>query len=217
LSVTAGALRVIPDGSSAATSVLSSVSVTGGQFDLTNNKLIVNGSSLATVSNLVKLGRNSGSWNGIGIVTSQSDAIGASSFTTLGVAMASDIAKITFGGQSVNGGDVLVMYTYAGDADLSGRITGDDYFRIDQDFTSSLSGYSNGDFNYDNKINADDYFIIDRNYSRQGLPFSAAPALAQVTAVPEPASIGVILVGIGVIGSRQRTRSRKCRTSTSDS
>ena len=63
----------------------------------------------------------------------------------------------------------MVMYTYAGDANLTGKITGDDYFQIDQGFAShgSLTGYFNGDFNYDGKINADDYFLIDRNYSAQ--------------------------------------------------
>jgi len=98
------------------------------------------------------------------------------------------------------------MYTYDGDADLTGNINGDDYFRIDQGYATRnnptpLLGYENGDFNFDGKIDADDYFIIDRNYSRQGMAFSSGAALGGITAdfgelsraVPEPA--GLVLLG----------------------
>jgi len=64
--------------------------------------------------------------------------------------------------------DVLAMYTYAGDANLDGKINVDDYGRID--FFSALggSGWYNGDFNLDGKVNVDDYGIIDFNVGIQG-------------------------------------------------
>src|SRR6185437_17131797 len=100
--------------------------------------------------------------------------------------------KSTFGGLSVGAADVLVMYTYAGDADLNGLINGDDYFHIDSGYSAHETGYMNGDFNYDGRIDADDYFIIDRNYSEQGAAFTASsPLINGVAAVPEPASIGL--------------------------
>ena len=58
------------------------------------------------------------------------------------------------------------MYTYAGDANLDGKVNGDDYFQIDCSFTSPARlTASTGDFNYDGKINGDDYFLIDRSHS----------------------------------------------------
>ena len=118
---------------------------------------------------MIAAGRNGGAWNGSGIVTSETKAQGANGLTTIAVANAGDIGKSMLGAEAVSPGDVLAMYTYAGDANLSGNIDGDDYFRIDAGFmTPGASGYENGDFNYDGKINADDYFIIDKNYGRQG-------------------------------------------------
>ncbi len=163
---------------------------------------------------MIKSGRNGGTWDGSGIVTSQTQASTASGLTTLAVAMAGDIGKTSLGDVSVSPADVLVMYTYAGDADLNGGINGDDYFRIDQGYATRnnatpLLGYENGDFNYDGRIDADDYFIIDRNYARQGSAFGAGEPLTLdgVSAVPEPACLG--LTGLLLTAFPRRRRQRK--------
>jgi hypothetical protein len=168
---------------------------------------------------MVDSGRGaSGQWDGNGIVTSQSAAIGSVALTTLAVMAASD-AKLTnssqFGGQSMNPADVLVGYTYTGDANLSGFIDGDDYFRIDRNFNKSGSvfGYANGDFNYDGAINADDYFIIDANIGLQGAPFpqgdvASGATVAGAQAVPEPA--GAIVLAGALAGLVRRRRHIRC-------
>jgi hypothetical protein len=48
------------------------------------------------------------------------------------------------------------MYTYGGDANLDGKITVDDYGRIDFNVGLGTAGWYNGDFNYDGKITVDD-------------------------------------------------------------
>ncbi len=61
------------------------------------------------------------------------------------------ITKTTFGGVAVLPADVLVMYTYAGDANLDGRINADDYFQIDSNYGKDPPGTvssAKGDFNY---------------------------------------------------------------------
>jgi hypothetical protein len=63
------------------------------------------------------------------------------------------------------------MYTYGGDANLDGKITVDDYGRIDFNVGLGTAGWFNGDFNYDDKITVDDYGIIDFNVGIQGAPF----------------------------------------------
>jgi subtilisin-like proprotein convertase family protein len=137
------------------------------RVDLANNRLIVragtvgswNGSAYTGITGLVRSGRNGGSWNGPGIITSAASG----NLTTLGV------AEI--------GGDVVVKYTYGGDANLDGKINVDDYGHIDSSVVlPGVRGWFNGDFNYDGKINVDDYGIIDSNVPIQGPPLGTAPA-----------------------------------------
>ena len=60
-------------------------------------------------------------------------------------------------------------------------------------------------FNYDGQINGDDYFLIDNAYAGQGTPFSSgAAAMSGVSAVPEPALLG--LLPAALLLRRRRTR-----------
>jgi hypothetical protein len=126
-----------------------------------------------------------------------------------------------FDGQSVTDGDILVKYTYFGDALLDGNVTSADYLQIDNGFNNHLTGWYNGDFNYDGVVNGDDYSLIDNAYNSQGTAFptsvSAGPAemiasdTAQIDsvatpAVPEPTTLGML--GIGAAGMLMRRRRR---------
>ena len=61
-----------------------------------------------------------------------------------------------------------MKYTYAGDANFDGRVTFDDYTRIDTGFNQHLTGWSNGDFNQSGSVNFDDYVLIDTAFNTQG-------------------------------------------------
>jgi hypothetical protein len=214
-----GNVNIPQDGTSAGTSKLGTISVTdGGKLDLSNNKLIVTngsvgsftGTSYEGVTGLLASGRNGGAWNGSGIVTSMTAAKSPNLLTTLAVATAGDVGKTSFGGMSVTSTDVLVMYTYTGDSNLTGKIDADDYFQIDSHynkFANSAKSYYNGDFNYDGKINGDDYFLIDAAYAGQGSPISGSETMSGVTAVPEPASIALVAGAMG-LGLRRRRSTR---------
>jgi hypothetical protein len=135
----------------------------------------------------------------------------SSTLTSLGIATANQVTGVaaggttTWGGQTVSGTDTLVRYTYAGDANLSGAINGDDYFLIDQGFAAKANGWSIGDFDYNGRINADDYFIIDRNYSRQAGAFGAAlPVAGGVAVVPEPALLELLPIAALLLAARRR-------------
>jgi hypothetical protein len=86
------------------------------------------------------------------------------------------------------------MYTYGGDANLDGKITISDYGAIDFNIgIPGATGWSNGDFNYDGQITISDYGIIDFNIGIQGPPLGGVPNPAALSAVPEPASLVILL------------------------
>jgi hypothetical protein len=96
------------------------------------------------------------------------------------------------------------MYTYNGDANLSGRVDADDYFAIDARYNHSGSefGFARGDFNYDGMINGDDYMLIDYAYVAQTAAFPSATTAA--IAVPEPASLAIVALGALLCAKRRR-------------
>jgi fibronectin-binding autotransporter adhesin len=199
------------------------VTITGGtRLDVNDQKLALtnmsagsfDGTNYTGVHKLVKDGRNSTAvtapWNGSGIMTSQTDAIAPSALTGLAVATAGDVGKTTFGGVAVNPTDALVMYTYNGDANLSGNVDADDYFQIDSNYNKPSVGmtWNKGDFNYDGVINGDDFFMIDQAFVNQGSPIAGGAALGAggITGVPEPASCAVMLLASYLCSRRRRHR-----------
>jgi hypothetical protein len=81
-------------------------------------------------------------------------------------------ARGTFGpgaGEPVGPTDVLVKYTYLGDADLSGRVDGDDYFYVDSGYPMAAGAtWAAGDFDHNGRTDGDDYFHIDNAYGGGG-------------------------------------------------
>jgi arabinogalactan endo-1,4-beta-galactosidase len=211
-----GKLFMSPDGNKLLQlSGLSVDQASGSQLDIADNKLLVAGGNIGTASGaiysglagLIQSAHNGGAWNGPGITTRIAEA--ATGLTSLGIATAADAGYTggTFGGVSVSPSDVLIMYTYAGDANLDGIISGDDYAAIDFNVAvPAASGWSNGDFNYDGILSGDDYSAIDFNIVAQGAPFPTGSTA--VVAVPEPAvaAIGGFVVGL-LLRRCGRTRS----------
>ncbi len=189
-----------------------------GTLDLGANDLVVHNASEATITSQIASGYAGGSWHGPVGLTSSSAA--ATSNTALGVELNSNGAGgtflSTFDGQPVTSTDVLVKYTYFGDANLDGVVNGSDYTLIDNGFNNSLVGWHNGDFNYDGIVNGDDYTLIDNAFNTQGLSLASAPSemvasdTAQIaggsspTAVPEPASLSMLTLSAAALLKRRR-------------
>ena len=158
-----------------------------GKVNLNNNDLIVQNGNLATLANQVKQGYNNGAWNGTGGIYSATAAADAKKLTAVGVIVNNDGAGNplygsgttlgTFSTLSPGTADVLLRYTYYGDANLDGKVNGADYVRIDAGYAAAktatpLTGWYNGDFNYDGKVDGSDYTLIDNAFNLQGASLS---------------------------------------------
>ncbi len=173
LNLADGTTASLPLGGGQRTLVVGSLSVTGtGKLDLADHALIVHTGGLAAVQPLVASAFANGAWTGAGGVTSTAAATDPNRKTALGLAANADLAQSTFAGVSgLTPADVLVKYTYYGDADLSGLVTLDD-------FTSFLNGYQSqaidkrtwlyGDFDYSGVVTLDDFTQFLGAYQFQG-------------------------------------------------
>ena len=105
--------------------------------------------------------------------------------------------------------DVLIKYTWYGDANLSGNVDGTDYTQIDSAFGSTLTGWANGDFNYDKHIDGSDYTLIDNAFNLQGGAIPAATSLSMIatsTAVTTGNRVSGMLSLSGNMGVRHLAR-----------
>jgi hypothetical protein len=223
LNISGGSVILAPVSNHAGRSVLElgSLNVSGtGKLDLGNNDAIVKGGNLAALNGLVKIGYAGGAWNGSGI-SSSSAASDSGHLTAVGVIQNSVDGTPTgaalygsgtslglFDGISPASADVLVKYTYYGDTNLDGKVDGSDYAKIDYAYAHpALTGWANGDFNYDGVVDGSDYALIDNAFNSQGavLTASIAAQVSGTSAVPEPASLGLLAVTIGgLLGRRRR-------------
>jgi autotransporter-associated beta strand protein len=191
-----------------------------------NGNMIVHGGSLTTLNSEVKEGFNNGAWNGTSIasgipITSTAAASDTTRLHALALIQNDNGLKtstplyMTFEGQSVSDSDILLKYTYYGDANLDGKVDGSDYSLIDNGYLKNLTGWFNGDFNYDGVVNGSDYTLIDNAFNCQGAQLttevtdptaSIAAQLVGTAAVPEPAGVAMISIIASTLLGRRRGR-----------
>jgi hypothetical protein len=156
---------------------MSSLSITGSdsKLNLNDNDLIVDYSGASPIGDIVAKLVAGRAASPTGVCSAQANA--SDGLYSLGIAEAKDLfglsgnATAVLSGQTVDATTVLVKFTYGGDANLDGRITGDDYSAIDFNIlVPGASGWWNGDFNLDGLITGDDYSLIDFNLLAQGAP-----------------------------------------------
>jgi autotransporter-associated beta strand protein len=188
----------------------------GSTLDLVNNHMMITyGTSdpITTIAGYIKSGYNGGHWNGPGIISSV--ALTNASGLLYGVGYADGKDNVVVG---LTSGQIELKYTLLGDANLDGLVNGSDFNILAANFNQSITGWDQGDFNYDGLVNASDFNVLAANFN-QGVSgtasagdvaaldaFAAANGLSLPTSsVPEPASMGLLTLGVvGVLARRRR-------------
>ncbi len=166
-----GTLTIRRSNQGGQTSSVGTLTLFNGSLDLADNDLLITSTSQSLVTGFIREARNGGAWDHAGI-TSSSARDSISHNTTLGLMdgatyRALNGATATFGGLPVDDSNVLVKYTYYGDADFNGVVDFDDYSRTDSGFNSGQTGWFHGDFDYSGIVDFDDYSLIDLAFNTQ--------------------------------------------------
>ncbi len=198
---------------------VTSLAISGnGTLDIVNNHLIINYGKgpdpIASIAALISSGYAGGSWSGTGI-TSTAAAANSGSYG-IGYADSADLGNPA----GLGSGQIEIMYTLLGDANLDGKVNGADFAILATNFNKAVtgvSGWDQGDFNYDGKINGADFAALASDFNQGASQssiavvdaFAAANGLSLPTSVPEPAC-GVLAMAGGslILARRKRSTSR---------
>ncbi len=184
LSVANGAIATITAATtnSPTTLALSTLSIgPTGQLDVTNNQVLINYGSVTPISmiaNWIDTGYAGGAWNGYGIISSIAQT---NSNYGLGYADAGDANNPA----NLPAGEIKIMYTLLGDANLDGMVNAEDFTLFSHNRGLSGMMWDDGDFNYDGTMNSEDFTLLSDN---SGVAAQIATPLMQAPPVVTAAS-----------------------------
>ncbi|HEY1921366.1 MAG TPA: dockerin type I domain-containing protein, partial [Tepidisphaeraceae bacterium] len=221
VNITGGTLQLAPNvtlGSQPGSAPTSNINITSfaiagtGTLDINNNHILINYGSaadpIASIAAWIASGYANGAWTGPGIM---STAAQTNSNYGIGYADAADPGNPA----GLASGQIEIMYTLLGDANLDDKVNGTDFAILAANFNQSVTGWDQGDFNYDNKANGIDFTELAANFN-QGASQSADEAALNAfaaannlpTNVPEPATAAIVaMLGIGILSRRTRQNS----------
>ena len=100
-----------------------------------------------------------------------------------------------------------MKYTYKGDADLDGDVDGSDVIAWSLNFTgngtSTSKLWTEADWDYDGDVDGSDVIDWSLNFTGNGVGV-LGPSIEGVSAVPEPASLGLLMLAAMPLVRRRR-------------
>jgi autotransporter-associated beta strand protein len=185
-----------------------------GRFDVNNNKLLITytgASPVATIQSYLASGYSNGNWDGNGL---DSTAASANYSYALGYADGAD--GVVAG---LSSGQIEVVYTLYGDANLDGVVNGTDFAILASNFGQAEVGWDKGDFNYDGVVNGTDFALLAANFGQTAagvaviLPASDWAALDSFASahglladLPEPSAATFAMTATSALLRRRRSR-----------
>ncbi len=189
----------------------SSLSIAGGGvLDLSNNHIYIDyGASdpTATIAGYIRSGYNGGNWNGSGIISSSAGTLTGGLRYGVGWADGADGAV-----SGLSSGQIELKYTLLGDANLDGVVNGSDFSILAANFGLGNTNWDQGNFFYGSSVNGSDFTALAVNFGQgdSGADGTVSQAdiaaldafaganglgLPTISVVPEPGSLGFIVVG----------------------
>jgi hypothetical protein len=188
-----------------------------GTLNIQNNTVIINyGSGADPISSIaaqIKSGYAGGAWTGSGIMSTNAQS---NSSYGIGYADAADPGNPA----GLASGQIEIMYTLLGDANLDHKVNGADFTLMAANFNDSVTnGWDKGDFNYSGTVNGDDFVLLAENFNQFAAQSSVDAAdlaaldsfavangisLADTSSVPEPACFA--MAGFAIAGCLIRRR-----------
>jgi hypothetical protein len=207
LNVTSGTLRVLQNGTSAATSSVATLTVdqSTSRLDVTNNAFVVDytGSSpVVEIRNDIVQGYNGGGWDGLGIMSS----LGNASQFGVGYAEASQLTGVPAIFGTVDSTAVLFRLTRYGDTNLDGTVNLSDFNALASNFGQAGRIWTQGDFNYDGNVNLGDFNLLASNFGLAATgPDGPTPQdwANLAGSVPEPAATLLAAVACTILRRRR--------------
>jgi hypothetical protein len=206
--------------------------IAGSTIDLTNNNLIIEATDFAdsqtkyaAAEALVISGFNNFDWQGTGITSSNVATYAQiDGSRSLGIINNNDWGHGDIEGDAVGGNDIIIKYTWLGDANVDGIVDNDDFGQFALGFTNAApAAWIYGDFDYNGVVENDDFgwftsglasyqlaggLQLSESFKAQLASFASEqgiPLVLDPKPLPEPTALGVIaLAGAGALARRRR-------------
>ena len=153
---------------------------------MANNQVLINYGSgtnpISTIAGWIDTGYASGAWNGHGIISSIAQT---NPNYGLGYADAADANNPA----GLPAGEIKIMYTLLGDANLDGTVNSEDFTLFSQNLGLSGMMWDKGDFNYDGTVNSEDFTLcrtISASPPRSPRPPWCRRAASRLLQHPQP-------------------------------